>query len=175
MAKDDVKPCSSPEALLCRSNAPLMGRRLRQIGGRIRTSRRIGVAGLLIACGAAAAAVPPPPSRKASLAPTAAGAGKPSTLAASASLRWPLQIPREILSSFGEYRYDHLHAGIDISTAGGTGYQVPAAAAGGVFRLKVAWRGYGRALFPRHPGRRVTVSGPPARYPDRNLGSEPPV
>ncbi|MEK7283483.1 MAG: hypothetical protein AAB249_06715, partial [Acidobacteriota bacterium] len=63
---------------------------------------------------------------------------------ARAALLWPLEIPGLLLSSFGEYRYDHLHAGIDISTGGGTGYKVLAADSGLVFRLKVEWRGYGR-------------------------------
>src|SRR3989442_1107720 len=119
-----------------------------------------------------AALFPRPASKKALPRPTAGGTAKPSTRPAVASLRWPLQISGEIQSSFGEYRYDHLHAGIDISTAGGTGYKVLAAAAGEVFRLKVEWRGYGRALYLRHPGGRVTVYGHLERYEDRILGLE---
>ena len=132
----------------------------------------MSVASLLIAYGAAALAAPPSPSQKASASPTAGETGTPSARSATASLRWPLQIPGEILSSFGEYRYDHLHAGIDISTSGGTGYKVLAAASGVVFRLKVEWRGYGRALYLRHPGGRVTVYGHLERYEDRILGLE---
>src|SRR3989454_813777 len=152
MAKDDVKPCVSRTVLLCRYNVTLMGRQLRQICRRIRMSCRMSVASLLIAYGAAALAAPPSPSQKASASPTAGETGTPSARSATASLRWPLQIPGEILSSFGEYRYDHLHAGIDISTAGDTGYKVLAAASGVVFRLKVEWRGYGRALDLRDAG-----------------------
>jgi len=88
------------------------------------------------------------------------------------TLLWPLQIPGSVLSSFGEYRYDHLHAGIDISTAGVTGYKVLAADAGEVFRLKVEWRGYGRALYLRHPSGRVTVYGHLERYEDALLHLE---
>ena len=55
---------------------------------------------------------------------------------------------------------------------GGTGYKVLAAAAGEVFRLKVEWRGYGRALYLRHPGGLVTVYGHLERYEDRVLGLE---
>src|SRR5438093_5886665 len=172
MAKDDVKPCVSRTVLLCRYNVTLMGRQLRQICRRIRMSCRMSVASLLIAYGAAALAAPPSPSQKASASPTAGETGTPSARSATASLRWPLQIPGEILSSFGEYRYDHLHAGIDISTAGDTGYKVLAAASGVVFRLKVEWRGYGRALYLRHPGGRVTVYGHLERYEDRILGLE---
>src|SRR2546428_2992209 len=171
MLKDDVKPCLSPAVLLCRYNATFMGRHLRRTGRRIRTSRRMSVVSLVVACGVAAS-VPLTASQKALPPPAAGGAGKPSTRPAVASLRWPLQIFGEIQSSFGEYRYDHLHAGIDISTAGGTGYKVLAAAAGEVFRLKVEWRGYGRALYLRHPGGRVTVYGHLERYEDRVLGLE---
>src|SRR5713101_9682667 len=72
-------------------------------------------------------------------------------------LLWPLSSPASILSSFGEYRYDHMHAGIDISTGGVTGLKVLAADGGEIYRLKVEWRGYGRALYVRHRGGRVTV------------------
>src|SRR4029077_5827705 len=98
--------------------------------------------------------------------------GKGSGRSATPALRWPMERPAAVLSSFGEYRYDHLHAGIDISTGGGTGLKVLAAAAGEVFRLKVEWRGYGRALYLRHPGGRVTVYGHLERYEDGILGLE---
>ncbi len=87
-------------------------------------------------------------------------------------LLWPLQIPGVLLSSFGEYRYDHLHAGIDISTQGATGYKVIAAEAGEIYRLKVEWRGYGRAIYLRHPGGRISVYGHLERYEDQALGLE---
>lgn len=89
-----------------------------------------------------------------------------------AALLWPLEIPGVLLSTFGEYRYDHLHAGIDISTHGGTGYKVRAADSGVVFRLKVEWRGYGRALYVRHANGRVTVYGHLERYEDAVLHLE---
>ncbi len=88
------------------------------------------------------------------------------------TLLWPLEVPGTLLSSFGEYRYDHLHAGIDISTEGATGYKVLAAAAGEVYRLKVEWRGYGRALYLRHPGGRFTVYGHLERFDDARLRLE---
>ena len=95
-----------------------------------------------------------------------------SSAAVRAALLWPLEIPGVLLSTFGEYRYDHLHAGIDISTRGGTGYKVRAADAGVVFRLKVEWRGYGRALYLRHANGRVTVYGHLERYEDAVLHLE---
>ena len=97
-------------------------------------------------------------------------AGNPA--AGAASLLWPLQVPGLLLSSFGEYRYDHLHAGIDISTEGATGYKVLAADQGLIYRLKVEWRGYGRALYIRHPGGLITVYGHLERYEDATLGLE---
>jgi hypothetical protein len=97
----------------------------------------------------------------------AAGAAPPSP-----RLIWPLGIPGTLLSSFGEYRYDHLHAGIDISTGGGTGYRVLAAAPGVIYRLKMEWRGYGRAIYIRHRGGRVTLYGHLERFEDRVLGLE---
>lgn len=128
---------------------PMASRRNAERGLR-RPGRGVLVA-LGLACAAAGATTPAPSPR---------------------SLRWPLEVPGALLSSFGEYRYDHLHAGIDISTGGGTGHKVLAADAGEVFRLKVEWRGYGRALYLRHAGGRVTVYGHLERYEDRVLGLE---
>jgi hypothetical protein len=99
-------------------------------------------------------------------------ASAPARRPAGGALLWPIEVPGTLLSTFGEYRYDHLHAGIDISTQGATGYRVLAAAAGTVYRLKVEWRGYGRALYIRHPGGRVTVYGHLERFEDRVLGLE---
>jgi peptidase M23-like protein len=147
-----------------------MRAQVRETPGRGRRIRFVAVAALLMACGAASAK-PPAAARKVTPRPTA-GVAKPSARRDGALLRWPLEVRGAILSTFGEYRYDHLHAGIDISTGGGTGYKVLAAAAGEVFRLKVEWRGYGRALYVRHPGGRVTVYGHLQRYEDRILRLE---
>ncbi len=123
----------------------------------------------------------PAPSRSRAIATTLAGAllilvprpGAPAAAPAGRrTLLWPLEVPGILLSSFGEYRYDHLHAGIDISTSGTTGYKVLAADAGEIYRLKVEWRGYGRALYLRHPGGRTTVYGHLERYEDAALGLE---
>ena len=103
--------------------------------------------------------------------------GTPAPLAAASAaaqrpLQWPLDRPKEIVSSFGEYRYDHLHAGLDLSTGGATGVPVRAAGDGEVVRLKVEWRGYGRALYLRlRDGRRI-VYGHLQRYEEKTLGLE---
>ncbi|HYV18164.1 MAG TPA: M23 family metallopeptidase [Verrucomicrobiae bacterium] len=97
----------------------------------------------------------------------------PATGAPRAELLWPLERnPREIVSAFGEYRYDHLHAGLDLSTGGAVGLPVRALGDGEVYRLKVEWRGYGRALYLRlRDGRRV-VYGHLDRYDERTLHLE---
>src|SRR3989442_4166457 len=128
------------------------------------------LAGLTVLSAPALAAPSSRPARAGAPAPSRRGAA--ARRAAGRSLLWPLQIPGSVLSAFGEYRYDHLHAGIDISTGGSTGYKVLAADAGEVFRLKVEWRGYGRALYLRHRSGRVTVYGHLERYEDAVLHLE---
>ncbi|HEX9935051.1 MAG TPA: M23 family metallopeptidase, partial [bacterium] len=50
-------------------------------------------------------------------------------------------------SSFGEYRYNHLHGGIDIKTWGQIGYKALAIDSGSVVRVEVSPYGYGRAVY----------------------------
>ena len=88
------------------------------------------------------------------------------------ALSWPVDATPAIVSTFGEYRYDHLHAGVDISTGGRTGLKVRAAADGAIYRLKVEWRGYGRALYMRHADGHVTVYGHLQSYDEAGLGLE---
>lgn len=96
----------------------------------------------------------------------------PGAAGAAGALRWPLDLAPAVVSSFGEYRYDHMHAGVDLSTGGAVGLPVRAAADGRVFRLKVEWRGYGRALYLRHTDGRISVYGHLERYEDAALGLE---
>lgn len=72
---------------------------------------------------------------------------------------WPLKIEPRLSSYFGDYRSGHWHAGIDITTRGGTGYKVFAAADGYVFRVKTAFWGYGKALYLRLNDGRYAVYG----------------
>lgn len=68
-------------------------------------------------------------------------------LAASAeTLHWPLDLPREVTSSFGEYRPGRFHAGIDLRT-GGIGQPVRCAGDGHVSRLRCSPYGYGKAIY----------------------------
>jgi hypothetical protein len=123
-----------------------------------RGRRRLMAALGRIVCGAALALLDPGSARAA-----AGGSG---------ALRWPLDLAPAVVSSFGEYRYDHMHAGVDLSTGGAVGLPVRAAADGRVFRLKVEWRGYGRALYLRHADGRISVYGHLERYEDAVLGLE---
>src|SRR5262245_36761927 len=151
MAKDEVKPRYNADPM--KKRAP--GGRPVTLWGRLRPL----MAPLLVVGSAVPVMSAPAPLP-----------GKSSRT--RAALLWPLPQGGATLSSFGEYRYDHVHAGVDISTGGATGIRVLAAASGEVFRLKVEWRGYGRALYLRHPGGRVTVYGHLERYEDRVLGLE---
>jgi hypothetical protein len=89
-----------------------------------------------------------------------------------AGLLWPLDRPKEIVSTFGEYRYDRLHAGLDLSTGGAVGLPVKAVGDGAVYRIKVEWRGYGRALYLQLKDGRRIVYGHLDRYEDKALGLE---
>lgn len=88
-------------------------------------------------------------------------AALPATLRAG-SLAWPLDQPageRGLTSSFCEDRGSHLHGGVDLSTRGRVGVPVVAAADGAITRVKVRWRGLGRALYVSHAGGLTTVYG----------------
>ena len=63
------------------------------------------------------------------------------------SYHWPLDLPRELSSSFGEYRTGRFHAGIDLRTGGVIGHPVYAAADGHVSRVRCSPYGYGKAIY----------------------------
>ena len=65
---------------------------------------------------------------------------------AQETLHWPLDLPREVTSSFGEYRPGRFHAGIDLRT-GGIGQPVRAAGDGYVSRVRCSPYGYGKAVY----------------------------
>lgn len=86
--------------------------------------------------------------------PRAVGAPAP---AASDAYDWPLQPPRPVTSSFGEYRRNHFHGGIDFSTDGRTGLPVHAVADGWVWRVRASGSGYGRSIYLRLTDGRTAV------------------
>ncbi len=65
---------------------------------------------------------------------------------ADEALLWPLDLPREVTSSFGEYRPGRFHAGIDLRT-GEIGKPVRAAGDGYVSRVRCSPFGYGKAVY----------------------------
>lgn len=59
--------------------------------------------------------------------------------------------------TFGELRYNHFHAGLDISTKRKIGVPIYAPADGVVNRIKVSPFGYGKALYVKHNDEITTV------------------
>jgi hypothetical protein len=70
-------------------------------------------------------------------------------------------------ASFGEFRGDHLHAGVDFGTGGEVGLPVRAVADGRIVRMKVEWRGYGKALYIEHDGGLVSLYGHLDRFSEK--------
>jgi hypothetical protein len=73
--------------------------------------------------------------------------------------RFPMQEGKAhyLAGTMGEIRATHLHAGIDIKTDGVEGYPIYAIADGHVSRIKVAYGGYGNALYMLHPNGKTSV------------------
>jgi hypothetical protein len=67
--------------------------------------------------------------------------------AGAGELLWPVNAPPAVSSNFCEYREGHLHAGLDIRTAGADGMPCLASGDGYVSRLRASSNGYGKALY----------------------------
>ena len=52
-------------------------------------------------------------------------------------------------STFGEFRGDHYHAGVDLSTGGVIGKPVFAVGSGNLLRVRASGTGYGKAVYER--------------------------
>ncbi len=63
-------------------------------------------------------------------------------------ITWPILERKGLLSSFGEWREGHLHAGIDLPT-NRTGEEVYSVVDGWVMRVKVSPWGYGKVVYIR--------------------------
>lgn len=72
---------------------------------------------------------------------------------------WPLAYKGCLTSTFAEYRPNHFHAGIDLSTNGETGYRVQAVSDGEVYRLRTSPYGYGKAIYLKLSDGRIAVFG----------------
>lgn len=75
----------------------------------------------------------------------------------SLSLRYPLEAPPSLSSSFGTYRINHHHAGLDLYGIEGT--PVLAAADGHISLIKRGSSGYGRAIYMKHRDGFTTLYG----------------
>jgi hypothetical protein len=71
----------------------------------------------------------------------------PPVRAATPAWQWPLDLPPVLTSTFGEYRSQHLHAGIDLATAGRVGVPCFAVGDGSIVRMRMSPYGYGKALY----------------------------
>ncbi len=65
--------------------------------------------------------------------------------------RMPMDLPLHLSGTFGEFRTDHFHSGIDVRTAGVEGHPVYAIADGFVSRIAVSPVGFGKAVYINHP------------------------
>ncbi len=62
----------------------------------------------------------------------------------------PLDLPIQLSGTFGEFRSNHFHAGLDIRTQGRQGLKVKSVQNGWVNRIRVSTTGYGKALYIQH-------------------------
>ena len=70
----------------------------------------------------------------------------------------PIGKQGKLSATFGELRYNHFHAGLDIrSSKGRVGDPIFAAADGFVARISIKSGGYGQAIFIAHPNGFTTV------------------
>ncbi|MBD3617620.1 MAG: M23 family metallopeptidase [Gracilimonas sp.] len=79
---------------------------------------------------------------------------------------WPTDSGQYLSSTFGETREAHFHAGLDIKTWGREGYRVFASRDGVLYRLLVTERGYGKAIYLKHPDGTFTVYAHLQRFND---------
>src|SRR5437016_2999809 len=116
----------------------------------------MGVLCLMVLCGAPAIVSDARSSRisRAESVPPTAPASRPEFDTIKTNVKdyiWPTDASMKITSSFAEYRSNHFHGGIDISTNGHTGYKVFAVRDGFVYRIRITPNGYGKMLYVRHP------------------------
>jgi len=86
-----------------------------------------------------------------------AGGARAGTASGKTEYVWPLSYRSCLTSSFAEYRQDHFHAGIDLSTGGKTGFKVRAVASGEVYRVRASPIGYGKTAYLLLPDGKIAV------------------
>ncbi len=73
--------------------------------------------------------------------------------------RSPVDFRLSLSATFGEFRSDHFHSGIDIRTGGVEGRSIYSIADGYISRIKITSSGYGKAIYVTHPNGFVSVYG----------------
>lgn len=74
-----------------------------------------------------------------------------------ATYQWPLKLPKQFSSAFGDSRPGRFHMGVDLRTGGEEGARVYAPEDGYVWRIKTSYRGSGKALYMRGKSGRIYV------------------
>ena len=71
----------------------------------------------------------------------------------------PVDFPIKLSGTFGEFRNNHFHAGLDIKTQGKEGVKIRSSNSGWVNRIRVSLNGYGKALYVDHLDGTTSVYG----------------
>ena len=71
----------------------------------------------------------------------------------------PVDFPIKLSGTFGEFRNNHFHAGLDIKTKGREGVEIKSFNSGWVKRIRVSLNGYGKALYIGHLDGLTSVYG----------------
>ena len=69
----------------------------------------------------------------------------------------PLEFPVNLSGGYGEIRPNHFHAGIDLRTQQSINKRVLSAADGYIWRIVINMKGYGKAIYVKHPAGYVTL------------------
>ena len=80
---------------------------------------------------------------------------------------WPLRGSIDLSSGFGDYRSARFHAGLDLRTGGVPGSPVYAPADGYIWRVKMAYDGYGKGLYVKGTDGYIYVFGHLQRFADQ--------
>lgn len=81
--------------------------------------------------------------------------------------RLPMDLPPSIIGTFGDFRKNHFHSGLDYRTNRREGYPVYAAADGWISRLKVQISGFGNAVYIDHPNGYTSLYAHLQRFNER--------
>jgi hypothetical protein len=83
---------------------------------------------------------------------------------------WPLKLPKQFSSGFGDSRSGRFHKGVDLRTGGKEGAMVYAPEKGYVWMIKTSYRGYGKALYIKGNSGRIYAFFHLSRY-NKDVGS----